>query len=140
LERLAGSNLISPLETGSERYGNASTFRRFRLRINLHGSRHAGQQQNAIRHLIDVNAYLHTLRKAHPGEDRIYQGEPRGVRLSVRDLDATAMPSTWPRTVRRIIPVSRASLKRFTARGAKANITNLRIAPPIPLDTGRLPA
>ena len=30
-----------------------------------------------------------TLRKPQSGEDRIYRGEPCGVRLRVRDVDAT---------------------------------------------------
>ncbi len=59
------------------------------MRIDLHGGRHAGHQADAIRHLIDVDAHRHALRKAHPGEDRIYRGEPRLIRLRVRDVDAT---------------------------------------------------
>src|ERR1700722_4087418 len=70
-------------------HGTASMPRPFRLRIDLHGTRHASHQADALRYLIDVDAYRHTLRKAHPGKDRIYRGEPCGVRLCVRDLDAT---------------------------------------------------
>jgi hypothetical protein len=51
-----------------------STLRRFRSRIDLHGTRHAGHQADAIQYLIDVDAHRRTLRKAHPGEDRIYRG------------------------------------------------------------------
>src|ERR1700692_3166620 len=68
--------------------GTTSTLRRFRSRIDLHGSGHASHQADAIRHLIDVDAHRHALRKAHPGKDRIYRGEPRRVRLYVRDVDA----------------------------------------------------
>jgi hypothetical protein len=45
---------------------------------------------DAIRYLIDVNAYRHALRKPDPGEDRIYRCEPRLVRLRVRHVDATS--------------------------------------------------
>src|ERR1700730_19274134 len=58
-------------------------------RIDLHSSRHADYQAHAFRHLIDVDPHRHTLREAHPGEDRIYRGEPCGVRLYVWDVDAT---------------------------------------------------
>src|SRR5258707_2229151 len=67
----------------------ASTLRQFRSRIDLNGSCHASHQADAIRHLIDVDAHRHALRKAHPGEDRIYRGEPSLIRLRVRDVDAT---------------------------------------------------
>src|SRR6266852_7821446 len=63
---------------------------RARVRIDLHGGRHARHQADAIRHLIDVDTHRHPLRKAHPGEDRIYRGEPRLIRLGVRDVDATS--------------------------------------------------
>jgi hypothetical protein len=36
-----------------------------------------------------VDANRHALRKPNPGEDRIYRGEPRLIRLRVRDVDAT---------------------------------------------------
>ena len=60
-----------------------------RRKIDLHGSSHAGHQADAIRYLIDVDADGHALRKADPGEDRIYRGKPRLIRLRVRDVDAT---------------------------------------------------
>src|SRR6266851_2375217 len=59
------------------------------LRIDLHSSCHASHEADAVRYLIDVDAHWHALRKSHPGEDRIYRGEPRLIRLSVRDVDAT---------------------------------------------------
>jgi hypothetical protein len=59
------------------------------LRIDLHSSCHASHKAHTVWYLIDVDAYRHALRKAHPGEDRIYRGEPCGVRLGVRDLDVT---------------------------------------------------
>jgi hypothetical protein len=55
----------------------------------LHGGRHAGHQSDAIRHLINVDAHRDALRETHPGEDRIYRGEPCLIRLRVRDVDAT---------------------------------------------------
>src|SRR5258708_10372036 len=60
-----------------------------RFWIDLHGSRHASHQSDVIRHLIDMNAYRHTLRQPHPGEDRIHRSEPRLIRLRVRDIDAS---------------------------------------------------
>jgi hypothetical protein len=50
-------------------------------RVDLHGSCHAGHQAHAIRYPIDVDAHRHALRKADPGEDRIYRSEPYLVRL-----------------------------------------------------------
>ena len=56
--------------------------------IDLHGTRHAGDQAHTIRYLIDVDTHRYTLRKPHPCEDRIYRGEPRWIRLCVRDINA----------------------------------------------------
>src|SRR5258706_16069930 len=67
-----------------------STLRRSRLMIDLHGGGHASDQAYAIGHLIDCDAYRHALREPDPGEDRIYRGEPRPIRLCVRDVDATS--------------------------------------------------
>jgi hypothetical protein len=58
------------------------------VRIDLHGSRHASHEADAIRHLIDVDTHRHALRKPHPSEDRIYRGEACLIRLRVRDVDA----------------------------------------------------
>src|SRR5713226_5554397 len=71
-----------------ECYGTGSTLRRFRLRIDLHGGGHASHQPDAIRHLINVDAHRHALRKTHPGKNRIYRGKSRLIRLRVRDVDA----------------------------------------------------
>src|ERR1700680_4428952 len=51
---------------------------------------HASHETHAVRYLIDVDAHRHALRKAYPGKDRIYRGEPRLIRLSVRDVDAAS--------------------------------------------------
>src|ERR1700681_1867124 len=59
------------------------------MRIDLHRGRRASHQSDAIRYLIDVDAHRHALRKADPSEDRIYRGEPRLIRLRIRDVDAT---------------------------------------------------
>src|SRR5712675_3078063 len=67
---------------------SASTLRRFGLRIDLHGGRHTSRQPDTIRHLIDVDAHRQALRQAHPGEDRIYRGQPCLIGLRVRNVDA----------------------------------------------------
>ncbi|MEH2566073.1 hypothetical protein V1289_005700 [Bradyrhizobium sp. AZCC 2289] len=60
------------------------------MRIDLHGGRHPSHEADAIRHLIDVDAHWHALRKPHPGEDRIYRGESRLIRLSVWHVNAAS--------------------------------------------------
>jgi hypothetical protein len=60
------------------------------VRIDLHSSCHASHEAQAVRYLIDVNAHRHALRKPYPGENRIYRGEPRLIRLRVRDVDAAS--------------------------------------------------
>jgi len=57
------------------------------LRIDLHGGRRASHQAHAIRHLIDVDAHRHALRKAHPGEDRIYRGESAVCSVNQQSAD-----------------------------------------------------
>ena len=58
------------------------------LLMHFHRRSHASHQSDAIRHLIDADAHRHALRKPDPGEDRIYRGEPRLIRLRVRDVNA----------------------------------------------------
>src|SRR3984893_7235785 len=60
---------------------------RFGLRINLHGGRHPGRKDHALRHLIDVDAHRNALGKAYPGEDRIDRCKPLLIGLCVRDID-----------------------------------------------------
>jgi len=60
------------------------------LGIDLHGSCQASHQTHAVRYPIDVDAHRHALRKSHPGEDRIYRGESRLIRLRVRDVDTAS--------------------------------------------------
>jgi hypothetical protein len=55
----------------------------YRLRIDLHSSCHASHKTHAVRYLIDVDTHRHALRKSHPGEDRIYRGESRLIRLNL---------------------------------------------------------
>jgi hypothetical protein len=64
--------------------------RRCWLRIDLYSSCHASHEAHAVRYLIDADAHRHALRKPYPGEDRIYRGEPRLIRLRVRDVDAAS--------------------------------------------------
>ena len=51
------------------------------------------------RHLIDMDADRYALGQAHPGEDRVDGSDPLTVGLRVRNVDARAMLSTWPRTI-----------------------------------------
>jgi hypothetical protein len=74
----------------SKCYSIASTFRRSRLRIDLHSSCHARHQSDTVRYLIDVDAHRHALRKSHPSEDRIYRGETRLIWLSVWQVNAAS--------------------------------------------------
>ena len=60
------------------------------LRIDLHSSCHARHQAHAVRYPIDVDAHWHALRKPHPGEDWIYRGESRLIRLRVWHVNATS--------------------------------------------------
>jgi hypothetical protein len=45
---------------------------------------------------VDADTYRHALRKADPGEDRIDGGEPRLIRLYVRDVNATRDAADMP--------------------------------------------
>src|SRR5258708_10987930 len=63
---------------------------RARVSVDLHGSGDTGHQPDAIRYLIEVNAYRHALREPDPGEDRIYRGKSRLIRLCVRNVNATS--------------------------------------------------
>src|SRR6516165_7831583 len=65
------------------------TFERGGARIDLHGRRHPGGQDDALGHLIDMNTDRDALRQAHPGEDRVDIGETLPVGLCVCDVDAT---------------------------------------------------
>src|SRR5580700_493626 len=67
----------------------ASSRRPPRLRIDLHCRRHPGREDHTFRHLIDVDAHRNALCQAHPGEDRVYVGQPLPVRLRIRDVNAT---------------------------------------------------
>jgi hypothetical protein len=60
------------------------------LRIYLHSSCHSDDEAHAVRYLIDLDADRHALRKSHPGEDRIYRGESRLIRLSVWHVNAAS--------------------------------------------------
>ena len=60
-----------------------------RSRIDLDRRCHSGDQVSAIRCLIYLDMYRHTLGKAHPSEDRVHRGKPLLVSLRVRDVDAT---------------------------------------------------
>src|SRR3984893_11123190 len=55
--------------------------------IDLHGGRHPGRKDHALRHLIDVDAHRNALGKAYPGEDRIDRCKPLLIGLRVRDID-----------------------------------------------------
>src|SRR5580704_2885332 len=55
--------------------------------IDLHGGCHPGREDNALRHLVDMNAHRNALGKAHPREDRIDCGKPLRIGLRVRDVD-----------------------------------------------------
>ena len=48
----------------------------------------AGHEAHAIRHLVDLDAHRHPLRKAHPREDWIDLGQARCSSRGVRDRDA----------------------------------------------------
>src|SRR6266568_6303886 len=58
-------------------------------RIDLHRASHAGRQDHAFRHLIDMDAHRDALGQPHPGEDRIDVGQALAVGLGIRDADAT---------------------------------------------------
>src|SRR6516165_3672381 len=65
------------------------TFEHGGARIDLHGRRHPGGQDDALGHLIDMNTDRDALRQAHPGEDRVDVGETLPIGLCVYDVDAT---------------------------------------------------
>ena len=65
-------------------------------RVNLNGRGHARNQPNSVGHLIDSDAYRHTLGETDPGEDGIYRGETRGVRLRVRNVDRPGETCNMP--------------------------------------------
>src|SRR5580700_4360168 len=75
---------------GRDLRDNAHTGNRnLALRINLHSGRNTRHQADTIWHLIDVNMHRHSLRQAHPRKDWIHRGQPRLIRLCVRNVDAT---------------------------------------------------
>src|SRR6266853_1159388 len=45
------------------------------LRIDLYGGGQSGREDDALRHLIDMDAHRNALCQAHPGEDRVDRGE-----------------------------------------------------------------
>ncbi len=73
---------LSPLAAA-----RARSARRF-SRFDLDGGRHARRKNHALRHVIQMDAHRHALRRPHPGEDRVDCGEPLGVRLRIRHVDA----------------------------------------------------
>jgi hypothetical protein len=55
--------------------------------VDLDGGGHAGGQDDAWGHLIDMHANRDALREAHPSEDRVDSRDPLIVGLRVRDVD-----------------------------------------------------
>jgi hypothetical protein len=57
--------------------------------VDLDRGGHSGHENDALRHLIDVDAHGESLREPHPGEDRIDDGNALPVRLCIGDVDLT---------------------------------------------------
>src|SRR5215471_11806417 len=57
-------------------------------RIDLYSCRHAGNELNILRHLIELNTNRHALGKAHEAEDWVNRSESRCIRPRVGDMDA----------------------------------------------------
>src|SRR5215510_276070 len=55
--------------------------------IDLNGGGHTGREDDARRHLIDMDADRDALGKAHPGEDGVDRSDPLIVGLCVRNTD-----------------------------------------------------
>src|SRR6266480_702158 len=58
-------------------------------RIDLNRRRHSGCQDNALGHVIDMDANRDPLRQPHPGEDWVDRGDPLSVWLCVGPVDRT---------------------------------------------------
>jgi hypothetical protein len=55
--------------------------------VDLDRGGHSRHENDALRHLIDVDAHGDSLREPHPGEDRIDDGNALPVRLRIGDVD-----------------------------------------------------
>jgi hypothetical protein len=59
----------------------------------LHSGRHAGNQPDTVRHIIDRDAHRHALRKANPGEYRVDVRDPLVIGVCIRDVNGPRNPA-----------------------------------------------
>src|SRR5262252_2667075 len=64
------------------------TQRRPRSMVDFHGGCLAGGENDALGHMIDVDAHGNALGQTHPGEDRVDLRESLRAGLRIRDVDA----------------------------------------------------
>src|SRR5215471_14155379 len=62
--------------------------RRSSARLDLHGGRLAGGENDALGHLIDMDPYRDALRQTHPGEDRVDRREASRAGFRIGNVDA----------------------------------------------------